>query len=200
MPTSSPRSLANGLLPAGMNSCRGTGDPISNRSPQPPDLRPPAHAYVAPAPPPFRPGHHRDLPHPPLLSLLSRAFLRAAPYLTTRRVLPDGYDRRQPEQAFLCRHRRELVRCKQAWMGLAIPQSVRSSKERRGLHCYRNILLSNRAPAISRSVETGINATIRAMRVNIAYLAFVIPFCFSTAPISAASRRRPIKISLICLR
>ncbi|WP_311270796.1 hypothetical protein, partial [Sphingobium sp. WCS2017Hpa-17] len=42
-------------------------------------------------PPPFRPGHHRDLPHPLLLSVLSRAFLRAGPYLTTRRVSPDAY-------------------------------------------------------------------------------------------------------------
>ena len=47
-PTSSPRSRTNGLLPAGMNSCRGTGGPISNRSPQPPDLRSPAHAYQRP--------------------------------------------------------------------------------------------------------------------------------------------------------
>ncbi len=44
-PTSSPRSWANGLLPAGMNSCRGTGGQINNRSPKPPDLRPPAHLY-----------------------------------------------------------------------------------------------------------------------------------------------------------
>ena len=28
-----------------MNSCRGTGGPISNRSPQPPDLRAPGPAY-----------------------------------------------------------------------------------------------------------------------------------------------------------
>ena len=28
-----------------MNSCRGTGDQIRNRSPKPPDLRPLAHAY-----------------------------------------------------------------------------------------------------------------------------------------------------------
>lgn len=30
-----------------MNSCLGTGSQISNRSPKPPDLRPPAHAYAA---------------------------------------------------------------------------------------------------------------------------------------------------------
>ena len=30
-----------------MNSCRGTGGPISNRSPQPPDLRSPGPAYDA---------------------------------------------------------------------------------------------------------------------------------------------------------
>jgi hypothetical protein len=46
---------------------------------------------VAPAPPPFRPCHHCDLTHPLLLSVLSRAFLRAGPYLTTRRVSPDAY-------------------------------------------------------------------------------------------------------------
>lgn len=48
LPTSSPRPPATGLLPAGMNSCRGTGGRISNRSPKPPHLRPPAHAYGKP--------------------------------------------------------------------------------------------------------------------------------------------------------
>ena len=47
-PMSSPRSLATGLPRAGMNSCLGTGSQISNRSPKPPDLRPPAHAYTIP--------------------------------------------------------------------------------------------------------------------------------------------------------
>lgn len=45
---------------------------------------------VTPPPLPFRPGHHRDLPHQPLLNLLSRAFLRAVSYFTTRQAPPDG--------------------------------------------------------------------------------------------------------------
>src|SRR3546814_2150289 len=40
------RSPATGRPLAVMNSCRGIGDQISNRSPKPPDLRPPAHAYA----------------------------------------------------------------------------------------------------------------------------------------------------------